>query len=812
MADSPSKSLWVEYTHQDGRKYYYHQTTRQTVWQKPDELKTPKELALEKSPWKEYTTPEGKKYYHNATSKETVWTMPEEYKVLLDELAEETKTREGAKAPAVTAVVTTTPLAATPPHQTHVKPLTPTSASVVSIPSPLRHQTIIPGTQQPSAPLNPPQQQQQQQIHLQTQSQPQPLQQIQHQQPPLHQGAPLPMLGQDPMRSNGPPFIPTQNPSQRPQFHHQHGPRPRFQQSFVPTDSSNNRGRERSVNETPEFATKEEAEEAFKNMLKETGVTSTWTWEQTMRAVVTNPMYRALKTTAERKAAFQEYVDERRIQEKQEDKARQQKQKQDFLDLLKSNEKITHASRYTTVSRLLADEPAFKAITDDRQRYRIFDGYVSELIRQEKEESRRKRKAGMAALLSILQSMDEITLTTRWAEAKDLLQENKEFKESDLIQSLSKVNRLTVYEDHIKHLEEKYDQNRARERTLRKRAERKRREAFKDLLNELKSKGQLNAKTYWMQIHPLIKDDPRYQDILGQPGSTPMELFWDLVEDLDEKLYQDRKMVQDLLRNINYEILPESKFEEFQNLISKQAKVSHLTTDDLRLIFEQLLGKVLHHAKEEKRRQEKLARKKAESFRSMLRSLNPAVTVESSWDDVRARAESTAEYAALETDEKRKEVFDRYIERLKERISKNYDSDDEDGSILEDDADYYGKRSMSDRKRSAPSNSRHHYGNSSSSTGHHHHSNGDHHRRSITNTREHPPSSESAKDSQPNGKNDRDNANVREAETSEDSDRKAKKQKTVDEQEPLVEAATLTEAALASGTEEGEVIETPGQP
>lgn len=44
-AATATKSLWTEYTHQDGRKYYYHTVTKQTVWQKPDELKTPKEVS-----------------------------------------------------------------------------------------------------------------------------------------------------------------------------------------------------------------------------------------------------------------------------------------------------------------------------------------------------------------------------------------------------------------------------------------------------------------------------------------------------------------------------------------------------------------------------------------------------------------------------------------------------------------------------------------------------------------------------------------------------------------------------------------------
>ncbi|KAG0003344.1 PRP40 pre-mRNA processing factor 40 [Entomortierella chlamydospora] len=771
MADSQPKSLWVEYTHQDGRKYYYHPPTRQTVWQKPDELKTPKELALETSPWKEYTTPEGKKYYHNATTKETVWTVPDDYKALLDQLAEETKATEAATA-----------AAATP--QISPKPLTPTSSSAVSIPSPLRHQAIIPG------------------------SQPSPIPSQQQQPPPA--SLPMPTIqGQDPARNiGGPPLF---MPRTRPPYplQQQPGPRPpRFQQSFVP-ESGASRGREKNANDTPEFSTKEEAEEAFKNLLKETGVTSTWTWEQTMRAVVTNPMYRALKTTAERKTAFQEYVDDRRIQEKQEEKARQQKLKQDFLDMLKGSDKVSHTSRYTTISRLFAEEPAFKAITDDRLRFSIFDGYVSELVRQEKDEARHKRKTGMIALAAVLQSMDEITLMTRWAEAKDLLQANKEYKESELMQGVSKLDQLAVYEDHVKQLEAKYDQKRVRERLLRKRAERKKREAFKELLAELRSKGQINAKTCWMQVHPLIKEDPRYLDMLGQPGSTPMELFWDLIEDLDEKLYQDRKMMQDLLKNIDFEVQPDTSLEEFQSVISKQEKAASFVADDLKLIFEQLLAKAAHHAKEEKRRQEKLARKKAESFRFMLKSLSPAVTVESSWDDIKPRAESTPEYAAIETDDVRKEIFDRYIERLKERIAKNHDSDDEDGSILEDDADYYGKRSLTDRKRSAPSSSHSKY--YSSSHHHHssHHSNGDHHRKSTTTSRDQT-SPAPSKTSQQNGKHDRGDGVSGESGAEDESEHKTKKSKT---EESSVSTDTVTikgESSQTAGEEEGEVIETPG--
>lgn len=40
-------------------------------------------------------------------------------------------------------------------------------------------------------------------------------------------------------------------------------------------------------------------------------------------------------------------------------------------------------------------------------------------------------------------------------------------------------------------------------------------------------------------------------------------------------------------------------------------------------------------------------------------------------------------------------VISSFFQTFKERVTKTYDSDDEDGSILEDDADFYGKRPSS---------------------------------------------------------------------------------------------------------------------
>lgn len=56
------------------------------------------------------------------------------------------------------------------------------------------------------------------------------------------------------------------------------------------------------------FATVEEGEKAFTHLLRKGGVDAGWTWDQTMRAIITDPLYKALNTLAERKACWQKVL------------------------------------------------------------------------------------------------------------------------------------------------------------------------------------------------------------------------------------------------------------------------------------------------------------------------------------------------------------------------------------------------------------------------------------------------------------------------------------------------------------------------
>ena len=53
------------------------------------------------------------------------------------------------------------------------------------------------------------------------------------------------------------------------------------------------------------FLTHEKAEAAFAYLLRREGVDETWTWDQTMRKIIMDPLYKALDTLAQKKTAFE---------------------------------------------------------------------------------------------------------------------------------------------------------------------------------------------------------------------------------------------------------------------------------------------------------------------------------------------------------------------------------------------------------------------------------------------------------------------------------------------------------------------------
>jgi pre-mRNA-processing factor 40 len=70
------------------------------------------------------------------------------------------------------------------------------------------------------------------------------------------------------------------------------------------------------ANENPNGGKSKDSSDIFKEALTEMGVGSLWKWEDAKRVVEDDPRSRALRSMAERKNAFNDYIKELRNKEK----------------------------------------------------------------------------------------------------------------------------------------------------------------------------------------------------------------------------------------------------------------------------------------------------------------------------------------------------------------------------------------------------------------------------------------------------------------------------------------------------------------
>jgi pre-mRNA-processing factor 40 len=89
----------------------------------------------------------------------------------------------------------------------------------------------------------------------------------------------------------------------------------------------------------------------------------------------------------------------------------------------------------------------------------------------------------------------------------------------------------------------------------------------------------------WKEVYPLFKDDSRYLNILGNPGSTPLELFWDAVDKLDQVFDVKAAKVKAALKEKDLQFGSETTVEEFTAAI-QQVSIPDVSNEDLHNIYQ----------------------------------------------------------------------------------------------------------------------------------------------------------------------------------------------------------------------------------
>merc|ERR1739844_144881 len=167
---------------------------------------------------------------------------------------------------------------------------------------------------------------------------------------------------------------------------------------------------------------------------------------------------------------------------------------------------------------------------EDLDRREIYSDVVHNLAKKEKEGTKALRKKNQERLADILDQMTKIDYRTTWEQAQQMLLDNPAFADDDELLAMDKEDALIVFEDHIRELEKEEELEKEKERKRIKRTQRKNRDAMVQVLDELHEAGKLTSMSLWVELYPTISAEMRFTNMLGQPGSTPLDLFKFYVE------------------------------------------------------------------------------------------------------------------------------------------------------------------------------------------------------------------------------------------------------------------------------------------
>lgn len=329
----------------------------------------------------------------------------------------------------------------------------------------------------------------------------------------------------------------------------------------------------------------EEAQKLYFEMLKENNVDSTWSFEKVIRTFVKNPAYWAVKDPLTRKQLYDEFLVNKLQLESQNKTQAIENARSNFtlvLEEYRGEGKLHKHTRWTTLKDTLIREenPIFKhSVLGDGQLIAIFNEFVKSLAQEEEAKSQKKKSEALAELETylnqILQGLDIKMLT--WEKLDSMLLNDSRFKASK-ISVLSQLDILDLYMTKVyPKVIDSINKQILKAEKANYRADRKAREAFKQLLVK---KVKINAGSLFKDVFPQLEDEDLFIEICGRNGSTPLELFWDIVDEKSQELKVKKDLMEAVLResNVDYE----------DALVSKEVFIEKLAgiNDERLLVFD----------------------------------------------------------------------------------------------------------------------------------------------------------------------------------------------------------------------------------
>ncbi|XP_002137702.3 transcription elongation regulator 1 isoform X4 [Drosophila pseudoobscura] len=230
----------------------------------------------------------------------------------------------------------------------------------------------------------------------------------------------------------------------------------------------------------------------FKEMLREKDVSAFSTWEKELHKIVFDPRY-LLLTSKERKQVFEKYVKDRAEEERKEKRNKMRQKRDDFRSLMEEA-RLHGKSSFSEFSQKNAKEERYRAIEKVRERESLFNEYIVDVRRREKEDKQLKKEQIRKDFLDMLRERHDIERHTRWYDIKKKLESDPRYRIVD------SMYREEYFEDYLhimkeeKRKEREQREQRERERHRERKSDRKDKDKDKDKEKSRKDRGRSRSK------------------------------------------------------------------------------------------------------------------------------------------------------------------------------------------------------------------------------------------------------------------------------------------------------------------------------
>ena len=326
-------------------------------------------------------------------------------------------------------------------------------------------------------------------------------------------------------------------------------------------------------------------------MLDETKLSIDANWDETLPKIISNPIYRSIRPLNERKRLFHLFMDDKRKNYQEDYKKRRERLKGDFERVLNRRRDITPDAKWKYIYPTLKHEPIMRLI-DSQEAESLFTELIDDLRKRNRERDRSQRnnaKEKIIAVMNVLKSNGVLTYSTSWKEARDLITQSSEFQDEMDFDYLEDLDFLKAYEEFfnllVKEQEEIIDGQLLSERNI----ERKNRQ---DFILVLKSLG-INCKTKWKDFYPNFKHLDCYISMVAQSGSTPLELFWDILVEMQEIYRKDQDYLDNVIKTRGLEFSKWTTFREFKAVFSDQ-EINSIAFKSMEIYYGEMIDDFLY--------------------------------------------------------------------------------------------------------------------------------------------------------------------------------------------------------------------------